>query len=361
MEAPRRTVSIGPVTISVRRGERDDVAHIGPVASPLVHLIVLILAILFTSSRAQKQRAEEIAKASTPPVTVTFVTPFKPPPPPQPKVAPQPKVTPRELTFRRDDTFPPPSTKKLLMQPVPERSTAQKPTTKPPSHEDAGPKDTRPAAGEEGGPEPKPTAGAPDPGSLGRDAQGDPSLSATSDQDLDARLRSFKRAIEAPRPPAPKSHRGGGGGTGGLVMPDMPGLGFGVGNLQFEGNDYDWDDYGQEIYWAIKRAWYRRLLADAGVFERWSFERRISDLDHTSGVRFTILRSGQVVDVLVETASGCRPLDDSATEALQEVVLPPLPEDFKRESETVHAHFIAEGQIQGMRQQLEFWHSRGAF
>jgi len=63
MEAPRRTVSIGPVTISVRRGERDDVAHIGPVASPLVHLIVLILAILFTSSRAQKQRAEDAARA----------------------------------------------------------------------------------------------------------------------------------------------------------------------------------------------------------------------------------------------------------------------------------------------------------
>src|SRR5262249_10396877 len=104
-----------------------------------------------------------------------------------------------------------------------------------------------------------------------------------------------------------------------------------------------------------------RLLADSGVFERWAAEKRIFELDHKSGVHFTILRSGQVVDIGVESASGCRPLDDSATEALQEVVLPPLPDDFKRESETVHARFIAEGPIQGMRQKLQQLHDAGWF
>jgi TonB family protein len=84
-------------------------------------------------------------------------------------------------------------------------------------------------------------------------------------------------------------------------------------------------------------------------------------LDHRNGVRFTILRTGQVVDVAIETPSGCYPLDDSATDALKEVVLPPLPADFQRDTETVHARFIAEGEIRTMKAYLQQMKNAGFF
>ena len=144
-------------------------------------------------------------------------------------------------------------------------------------------------------------------------------------------------------------------------MPDLPPTGFGVGNLEFEGRDYDWESYGRQIHGIIWRAWHNRLLIASSVFERWAAEHRNWLLDHRNGVRFTILRSGQVVDVAIETPSGCYPLDDSATDALKEVVLPPLPDDFQRESETVHARFIAQGEIRGMGTFLQRMKDAGYF
>jgi len=67
-----------------------------------------------------------------------------------------------------------------------------------------------------------------------------------------------------------------------------------------------------------------------------------------------------VSGVAVETASGCFPFDDSATDALNEVLLPPLPNDFTREAETVHATFVGEDvDIQGMRGGLQFLRDHG--
>jgi len=67
------------------------------------------------------------------------------------------------------------------------------------------------------------------------------------------------------------------------------------------------------------------------------------------------------VNVAVEGQSGCLPLDDSAVDALREVVLPPLPQDFKRDKETVHGRFIAIGDIRQMRRTLEYYHATGMF
>ena len=55
------------------------------------------------------------------------------------------------------------------------------------------------------------------------------------------------------------------------------------------------------------------------------------------------------------------PLDASAADALREVVLPPLPADFPRGSETVHGRFIATGDIRTMRRTLEFLRRAGYF
>ena len=50
---------------------------------------------------------------------------------------------------------------------------------------------------------------------------------------------------------------------------------------------------------------------------------------------------GEVTGITVEAVSGCPPLDDSAADALDEVILPRCPPTFPREREVVHARFIA--------------------
>jgi hypothetical protein len=227
----------------------------------------------------------------------------------------------------------------------------------------AGLRDSKPAGGEQGGPKTVPAPGVPPPASQGqeRDPSNDVAANADEPKDILGRLREFRKAVEAPRPKAPPGQEGGGHGSGGISMPNLPSTGFGVGNLEFEGRDYDWENYGRQIHGIIWRAWHNRLLVTSSVFERWAAENRSWLLDHRNGVRFTILRTGQVVDVAIETPSGCYPLDDSATDALKEVVLPPLPADFQRDTETVHARFIAEGEIRTMKAYLQQMKNAGFF
>ncbi len=59
--------------------------------------------------------------------------------------------------------------------------------------------------------------------------------------------------------------------------------------------------------------------------------------------------------------SGCDPLDSSALDALSEVILPPLPADFPRDSETIRATFIARGDIMSMRDAFRYMKQIGYF
>ena len=344
MESPRTTIALGPIEISFRR--RDDNVRLGVLASIVVHLIMLAILSVVTAHQQRAVAVEAAPKASAP-VPITFVNPLTPPPAPKPK----PRVD--EIASR---TPPPPaSSKPLRMQPAPETTTAMKSASKEQPSDMAGRRDKSPAGGEQGGPKPVPTPGAPPP------TADTAALNADEPKDILGRLREFKKAVEAPRPATPHGTEGGGHGSGGVTMPNLPPTGFGIGNLEFEGRDYDWENYGRQIHGIIWRAWHNRLLVTASVFERWAAEHRTWLLDHRNGVRFTILRTGQVVDVAIETPSGCYPLDDSATDALKEVVLPPLPSDFQRETETVHARFIADGEIRSMKPFLQQMKDAGYF
>jgi len=339
MESPRTSFALGPIEVSFRR--REDGVRLGVIASIVVHaLIVLLLTVAVPERRATLER--ETAALPQPQIPITFVNPIPP--------APQPKVD--ELAMRK--TPPAARPKPLRMEPVPESVAAPKTVADARTAKNGGQKDTRPAGGVAGGPRPDSTLGVPD-------QVAEVAAPIEEPKDILGRLREFKQAVEAPRPASPKGPSGSGHGSGGVSMPDLPATGFGVGNLEFEGRDYDWENYGRQIHGIIWRAWHNRLLITSSVFERWATEHRSWMLDHRNGVRFTILRTGQVVDVAIETPSGCYPLDDSATDALKEVVLPPLPNDFQRDSETVHARFIAEGEIRTMKAFLQQMKNAGFF
>lgn len=348
MDSPRTTFALGPLEISFRR--REDNVRLGVIGSLAVH--VLVIALLIVAVPPKKSGvAAEIAPSANPPVPITFVDPL-----------------PQRPRPRQDEIFsqkPPPAArlKPLRMAPVPETSATAKRAPKESPSTNAGRRDSNPPGGAQGGPKLVPTPGVPPPASNGQERRPPNDLASNVDEpkDILGRLREFRKAVEAPRPSTPPGPEGGGHGSGGITMPNLPSTGFGIGNLEFEGRDYDWESYGRQIHGIIWRAWHNRLLVTSSVFERWAAENRTWMLDHKNAVRFTILRTGQVVDVAIETPSGCYPLDDSATDALKEVVLPPLPEDFQRDTETVHARFIAEGEIRTMKAFLQQMKNAGFF
>jgi len=146
--------------------------------------------------------------------------------------------------------------------------------------------------------------------------------------------------------------RGGGHVSFAPDLSQVPQTGFGVGNLTFESGDFDWTDYGRQIYWAILKAWYRRLWTGADDFQKWALATQGWFLDHRVRVRFVIGRTGQIDVVELEAGSGCPPLDLSAQDALREVILPPLPRDSPRGREVVHAQFIMIGEVRTLRESL---------
>ena len=167
--------------------------------------------------------------------------------------------------------------------------------------------------------------------------------------DLGRAVRDFGETLDH----TPRNSRRGTGGTSTFVPEpgQFPTTGYGLGNLAFETRDFDWSDYGRQIYIAIWRAWHNRLYQTVDDFEKWAYGNGWF-LNHENRIRFVIERSGQVTGIAVEADSGCAPLDASATQALAEVILPPLPDDFPKEREIVHARFLAEGSIREMRPSL---------
>ena len=181
--------------------------------------------------------------------------------------------------------------------------------------------------------------------------------------DLNQALRDFGRttARAAPSTPQPPSS---GGRPSNVFVPDLsalPTTGFGMGNLRFESTDFDWADYGRQIYMAIWRAWHNRLYQTTNEFDKWAHQERNWYLNHSAAVRFVIERSGNVTGISIEAASGCLPLDQSAAQALEEVLLPPLPAAFPRDREVVHARFITRGDVRTMRQILNQYKQLGLF
>lgn len=330
-DTPLRRLSLGPVDITLRPRAEGDLRRIGFVGSLGVHLLAMLLLVVLAPYWEAMRPKPTPEKLPEPTIPITFVSPEAPPPaPPTPR---QPAPAPPK----------PAPSKELRMQAPPvETLAALKSDTMKPSERDAGRHDTRPAGGEAGGPLPRPTPGASDAKSDGapsRDAvEGAPR--ADRPLDLNGRLQQFKDALDTPEPEGTKGPKGGGTGKGGITMPDVPESGMGIGNLEFEGRDYDWSSYARSIHGIIWRAWHNRLLATSGNFERWAAEHQRWVIDARSRIVFTINRTGRITGVAVETESGCYPFDDSAVDALREVILPPLPSDFPRDAEVVHATFI---------------------
>lgn len=188
-----------------------------------------------------------------------------------------------------------------------------------------------------------------------------PRIGRPTGPSIDERISAFERAVKRFRERTPATP---GQQPRNVFQPDwsnLPPTGQTVGNLMFESVDFEWSDYGRQIYWIIWRAWHNRLLARVDDFEKWAQLSRTPMLDHVNGVQFTIESNGQISGIVLEMDSGSVPFDLSSVEALDESLLPPLPEGFPRDSETVHVQFIGYGPIGSMRRGLLEYKRRGWF
>jgi hypothetical protein len=302
--------------------------------------LVLHLILIVVSSRLPRAEAQE------------------PEPPPEQAML-HFDLAPPELEMPRiEPSGPPPA------PPAPRPQPASDPIEAPTSAVPETPGTSAPPAA---GPErPAPAGDTEETGSPTGAAEGEPLTGGgtandggpRSSLDLGRALRQFGESLDrGSSPPRQGSARAG------TFVPDagqFPTTGYGMGNLTFETRDFDWSDYARQIYNAIWRAWHNRLYATVDDFEKWAYANGWF-LNHESGIRFVIERSGQVSGIVVEGRSGCDPLDVSATQALSEVVLPPLPDDFPKDREVVHAKFIAEGRVHDMRTVLSSLKRYGLF
>jgi hypothetical protein len=267
------------------------------------------------------------------------IEPLRVSPPPAGGVTPSPSPPAAIPPGRGEPTQPPPAEAAALEPPLPEAAPSE-----------PGP-DTR-------GLEPDDTG---DVAPAGPDARPPTAAGTTPTTSVSQALRRF--GAGRVRPPA-EQRSDSGSSTSNEFVPDLSGLpasGFGMGNLTFESSDYDWTDYGRQIYMAIWRAWHQRLWMTTDDFEKWSHRSAQWALNHQTQVRFVIEQNGQVTGIVQEGTSGCDPLDVSALDALAEVILPPLPADFPRGSEIVHARFIAIGDVRSMRPGLGRMKAQGLF
>jgi len=188
-----------------------------------------------------------------------------------------------------------------------------------------------------------------------------PALGRPEGQSQHERLSEFSRAFQRDREDAPSRPSQ---EPRNVFEPDwsnLPPTGQALGNMVFESGDYDWTDYQRQIYWIIWRTWHNRLLARVDDFEKWARQNNTGYMEHVNGIRFTIESNGEISSIVVESESNSVPFDLSAVEGLDEAVLPPLPDDFPRDSETVHAQFIGQGEISMMRRGLRRLRDAGVF
>ncbi|HET9480267.1 MAG TPA: TonB family protein [Candidatus Polarisedimenticolia bacterium] len=110
--------------------------------------------------------------------------------------------------------------------------------------------------------------------------------------------------------------------VGGLTGP--------LGGLSFDTAGFDWGPYSRKIYWIIWTNWTQGWPPAA-----WA------GLKGVVTVRFRIWKDGRITDIRILEGSGTVAFDTCATIALEaSSPLPPLPDDFPKESEGITARFL---------------------
>jgi TonB family protein len=131
------------------------------------------------------------------------------------------------------------------------------------------------------------------------------------------------------------------------------------GDVQFDSKDYNWSDYTTKLYFAVYRAWLRELWGRVPRFERDQLQLDLARIEGEVVIHFVLHRDGGVTGIDVRRPSVLPTLDEASQAALQRAVIPPLPDDFPRNTEGVTFRFVMKGfeSSQQLRRRL-LWERR---
>ncbi len=183
--------------------------------------------------------------------------------------------------------------------------------------------------------------------SAGTPSAAAPPLSPEQENDPSGVIRQKSGALgqrnDDDLPPRPRASRGTSDGDGkALEFRQRLSKGY-QGNIRFDNNDYDWDDYQTKIYWLIYNEWLEQLLSAAPRFSREQFQKGFSDVDSECSIHFVIHRNGRVSGITVVNEGRVVTLSEASSKTLSSKPLPPLPEDSPRDAEGLTFTFIIYG------------------
>lgn len=158
------------------------------------------------------------------------------------------------------------------------------------------------------------------------------SESGTSQQNDDALREKGEKLREALAQMGALGSSAGSGNGGVRYKYDNPtgGLSTPSGTLSFDTKGFDWGPYARRIYWIIWSNWHQRM--PPAIY---------SGLKGQVTIHFVIHKDGRITDITILSPSGVVAYDSAATLALEaSSPLPPLPEEFPKESDGVTGRFL---------------------
>lgn len=156
--------------------------------------------------------------------------------------------------------------------------------------------------------------------------------SGTSQQDDEALREKGERLRDALAQMGALGSQKGGSGSGVRYKYDNPtgGLSTPTGTLSFDTKGFDWGPYSRRIYWIIWSNWHQRM--PPAIY---------SGLKGQVTIHFVIHKDGTITDIQILSPSGVVAYDNAAVLALEaSSPLPPLPEEFPKESDGVTGRFL---------------------
>lgn len=325
--------------------------------SALIHVLFLLVSPVLSWDWAEEP--EPVAET----VLQFDLTPSQPEPEPLPE--PPPEI------IEEQEQPPPPPVETVPAQPSP-RPPAVEPKGGPdagddpeyrtpvPGFEEPVPTETLPAPEPRPIPEQRPPRGQDQPSTpeepgagvlpLPEDDAGqrepdpadalEPETGAEDLLEADESIESLDRALEdlavpsSPEPPVERPED-----PGALELPDS--MSFSTRGFQFGSTEIRWESgdprllsYARQMLIYLNKLYLRRQYLDRGRFERWAYGNdNWFAAARPVTFRFTVMRSGEVLNLVFEDSSGLTPLDDVMRDTMAEAVLQPLPPDYPGEQE----------------------------
>jgi hypothetical protein len=134
------------------------------------------------------------------------------------------------------------------------------------------------------------------------------------------------------------------GTSEGLDLPDLDLAAVsGIGRFGFRtrSSKYDFSEYQKTMFFETYRNAVKQWSAMQDVLQRWVYQQTEDQIRYKREgiIEFTLHRSGQVSGVRLVQSCGITPVDRIYVNTMESLILPPLPDDYPGEGETLYLNW----------------------